>query len=251
MGFGRNLLLSIFTSGLYLVPAGALSAQETDKARETWLKCQNQDDAVSVAQQYAACYAVISKGLVGEAELPVAYFNRAQAQVALGRGRRAVADFSEAIRLNPSWAAAFVNRGAAYLGTGDHARAIADYSVAIRLNPLHAAAFNNRCVARAVAGQDLAQARSDCDTALGIIPGDANILDSRGLVGLKQERWQDAWNDYDEAVRTNPADASYLFGRGIAALRLGQTARGEADIAQAREIDRKVDAIFRDYGIIP
>src|SRR5204862_543460 len=57
---------------------------------------------------------------------------------------RAIADFSEAIRLIPKNATAFNGRGKAYANKRDYDRAIADYSEAIRLDPKYVFAFNNR-----------------------------------------------------------------------------------------------------------
>jgi tetratricopeptide (TPR) repeat protein len=61
---------------------------------------------------------------------------------------RAIAAYSEAIRLDPKNAIAFNNRGNAYgkkgWTTGDYDRAVADYSEAIRLDPQYASAFCNR-----------------------------------------------------------------------------------------------------------
>ena len=55
-----------------------------------------------------------------------------------------MADFNEAIRLNPMYALAFNNRGHIYKKKGDFDRAMADYNEAIRLDPIYALAFNNR-----------------------------------------------------------------------------------------------------------
>jgi tetratricopeptide (TPR) repeat protein len=57
---------------------------------------------------------------------------------------KAIATFSEAMRLDPKNALAFDNRGLAYVKKGDYNRAIADYNEAIRLNPNYALAFCNR-----------------------------------------------------------------------------------------------------------
>ena len=59
---------------------------------------------------------------------------------------RAIADFNEAIRLEPK-ASYFLNRGNAYNLKGDPDRAIADYNEALRLEPELAMAYNNRGVA--------------------------------------------------------------------------------------------------------
>src|SRR5258708_14188921 len=54
---------------------------------------------------------------------------------------RAIADYSEAIRLDPKYAMAFDGRGDAYRAKGDNDRASADYNEAIRLNPKSAMAY--------------------------------------------------------------------------------------------------------------
>ncbi len=56
---------------------------------------------------------------------------------------RAIDDFDEAIRLDPS-SAAYTNRGMAWSGKKQHDKAIADYTAAIRLNPNDADAFHHR-----------------------------------------------------------------------------------------------------------
>ena len=55
-----------------------------------------------------------------------------------------MADYSEAIRLDPKSAVAFNNRGNVYFRKGDFDRAIADYDEAVRLDPKNALAFCNR-----------------------------------------------------------------------------------------------------------
>ena len=57
---------------------------------------------------------------------------------------RAIADFTEAIRVDPKLATAFSNRGLAYEKKGSYDRAIADYNEAIRLNPIDATSFCRR-----------------------------------------------------------------------------------------------------------
>ena len=61
-----------------------------------------------------------------------------------GENDRAIADYNEAIRLDPKYAAAYNNRGNAYRDKGDTDRAIADFNEAIRLDPKLAHAYNNR-----------------------------------------------------------------------------------------------------------
>ena len=65
----------------------------------------------------------------------------------------AIAEYSEAICLNPEDASAFNNRGTAYKDSGSYEQAIEDYEEAIRLEPNNASAYYNRGVAYEELGQ--------------------------------------------------------------------------------------------------
>ena len=64
-----------------------------------------------------------------------AYINRGNAYGQKGASEKAIADFTEAIRLNPNYAAAYNNRGLAYGQNGASATAITDFTEPLRLNP--------------------------------------------------------------------------------------------------------------------
>ena len=56
-----------------------------------------------------------------------------------------MADYNEAINLNPKLVDPYNNRGVAYERRREYARALADFDQAIALDPKKAALFNNRC----------------------------------------------------------------------------------------------------------
>ena len=60
------------------------------------------------------------------------YLNRGLAYAAAGRSREAIADFDVAIFLKPDFVEAFVARGDAYLQAGENGKALADYRHALR-----------------------------------------------------------------------------------------------------------------------
>lgn len=62
---------------------------------------------------------------------------------------RAVADFTEAVKLDPRMAAAFYYRGNAYADKKEYDSAIADYTAVLRIDAKDALAFNNRGTAYA------------------------------------------------------------------------------------------------------
>jgi tetratricopeptide (TPR) repeat protein len=92
---------------------------------------------------------------------------------------RAIADFTQAIRLDPANAKAYKERGDAYAGKGDLDRAIANYNQAIRLDPTYAAAYRNRGTAYYSKGEndkDIA----DYNQAIRLDPNDAMAYNNRG-----------------------------------------------------------------------
>ncbi len=58
----------------------------------------------------------------------------------------ALANFNQAIQLDPKLAEAYENRGSVYDSKGDHARAIADYDEALKLNPKLESATDHRAI---------------------------------------------------------------------------------------------------------
>jgi tetratricopeptide (TPR) repeat protein len=130
--------------------------------------------------------------------------DRGLAYLKNGDNDRAIADYNEAIRLNPNYALAFANRGIAYHNKGDNDRAIIDYNEAIRLNPNYAPAFNNR--------GNTYRIRGDHDRAIA---------------------------DYNEAIRLHPQYAVALCYRGRTKLGIKDPGANE-DIAKARQLDASV-----------
>ncbi len=143
-------------------------------------------------------------------------------------------------------AALLWHRSDARLRTGDHDGAIADADAAAQMLPDHADVLNAQCWSRAVAYRELEFAREVCNRSLALreTPG---AFDSRGLLGLREARWREAYVDYSEAFRRNPLMTGSLYGRGLAALALGLTTEGEADIARAGS----AAAEFARYGLTP
>ena len=61
-------------------------------------------------------------------DLAEAYHNRGLAWAEKDEYDKAIADYSEAIRLKPDYAKAYFNRGIAYYKKGDQAKADADFA---------------------------------------------------------------------------------------------------------------------------
>jgi tetratricopeptide (TPR) repeat protein/predicted aspartyl protease len=110
-----------------------------------------------------------------------------------------------------------------------------------------------RCRARAVLGQDLAQALKDCNRAVsGSYKGsNPRILDSRAFVRLRLGDYDKAIEDYDAALKMNPQMPAALYGRGIAKVRKKKITEGEADMAKAEKMAPKIADLFTALGVAP
>jgi tetratricopeptide (TPR) repeat protein len=171
-----------------------------------------------------------------------AYGQKARYQLAIG-------DLTRQISLDPNNAQAYYNRGVAHSDSSDHKAAILDYDMAIRLNPKYTEALQSRCWERGVLGQELDRAIADCKSALTLIPGDAQALDSRAFVELRMKRFSDAIRDYRAALRANPESASSHFGLGVALKVAGDRKAGGREMKAGRSIDSGIGDKFKSYGL--
>ena len=63
---------------------------------------------------------------------------------ALGDYLRAIADYGQAVKINPDYVNAYLNRGISYYLLRNYQLAIADYNQAIKLDPQYSLAYINR-----------------------------------------------------------------------------------------------------------
>ncbi len=124
---------------------------------------------VEWSQQIEACTALIQSGKETGHNQAGYFNNRGNAYKAQKDLDRAMADYNEAIRLDPKLAVAFSDRGLAFQAQGDHQRAMADFNQAIELDPKLALAYNNRGFEYQIKG-DLERALADYDEAIRLDP---------------------------------------------------------------------------------
>ena len=160
------------------------------------------------------------------------YFIRGCEKAELGDYNGAIADYTQAIRLNPDYALAYYSRGIAKSRLEKHYAAIADYDMAIRLKPDDASAYVGRGNAKADLGQHFA-AIADYDMAIRLKPDFAFAYYSRGIAKSSLGQHYAAIADYNTAIRLKPDDASAYYIRGIAKARLGQYGKAKLDLRSA------------------
>ncbi|GHT84011.1 hypothetical protein FACS1894137_06500 [Spirochaetia bacterium] len=160
---------------------------------------------------------------------------------------RAIADFTQAIRLDPNDAGAYCERGNAYVDKQDYDRAIADYNQAIRLDPNHTFAYNNRGSAYD-AKQDYDRAIADYNQAIRLDPNDASAYNNRGNAYLNKQDYDRAIADYNQAIRLDPNNALVYNNRGFAYFNKQDYDRAIADFNQAIRIDPNHTLAYNNRG---
>ncbi|QLE59374.1 tetratricopeptide repeat protein [Nostoc sp. TCL26-01] len=155
----------------------------------------------------------------------------------------AIADYTQAIRLNPNYANAYAHRGIAYFLSGDKKRAIEDANQAIKIDPKSADGYLFRASVHYSLGNKK-EVLEDFTQYIKINPNDANVYYVRGLVRSDLGDKKGAIEDYNQALKINPNDANYIK-RSNGRRELGDKKGAIEDYNQALKINpRNTNAYF-------
>ena len=158
----------------------------------TVVNCGDEDDP-------DICSAVIGFSPFRGSLIAFAFEGRGRIALRHGDHRRALADFNEAIHLNPNRASLYRERALAYRQNGEVELAIADFDEAIALDPKFAAPYHERGLVLAAKG-DLDRAILSYSTAVRLDPSDAQARLDRGLAFLARGQADDARADFEAAL---------------------------------------------------
>jgi tetratricopeptide (TPR) repeat protein len=191
--------------------------------------------------------------LAADPALAEAYRLRGRAHERLKEAEAALADYAALLKLRPGDAAAHAARAGVFLyARNDPAAAIAEYGQAIRLDPSRAdyrggrahAHYERREYERALADYDEA-VRLNPGRAPGTMPlfvveesdlGAALAYFGRGLVYEAKKLDRKALEDYSRAIELNPGAALFYGARAKVYQRLGEEFRAAEDEEQERQL---------------
>lgn len=194
-----------------------------------------------------ACTRIILSNKSSDSNLAWAYRNRGLGWRSKGDDERAIADYNEAIRIDPNLALAYLNRGWSWHLKHDEDRAIADFTTSIKLDPKIALAYEDRAAAY-FASKNYDRALSDYNDATRLDPSYIDPYIGRGNVYRNKRDYDRALSEYNEALRRNPNSITAYVGRGNVNLDRKDYDRAIADYSDAIRLDPKYALAYGNRG---
>ena len=190
---------------------------------------------------------VIDKAQVQSGEktsfLGLAYNNRGVARKQAGDRQGALADFTEALGLNPRDTRPWVNRANLHFDAGELDAALRDYNKSLELDPKNAEAYGSRGAAYGAQNRfDLAL--SDLNRAIELDPMLVDALGNRTLLYANTKRFSEELADIDRYLRLKPDDAEMMNMRALALIELNRLPEAESEFGRAIQISPSTGVFY-------
>jgi hypothetical protein len=117
--------------------------------------------------------------------------------------------------------------------------------------PSDATVLNALCWFRGVWNYAVAEGPAQCNRALEASSWSPGVLDSRAMVGLRHRKLDGALADANAVLGRSPGQTQTLLLRGVIRKRMGDTAGGAADLADALRRQPGLAREYRLYGVLP
>lgn len=198
--------------------------------------CSNQQNEFPANESLDACTQLID----GRARLTYlskdeAYVYRGLADASLGDRRGALADYSEAIRLNPSDTYAYLDRGLILSETMRLNEAVTDFSRAHELDPKSPWPLANRGLVYAMM-KDSAHAEADFRAVEATDRSNAIVLRGRAVLSINDLDMADAVKYLTASLKRDPDNVWAVRTRAWAYRQLGDDQDADADIARYEKL---------------
>jgi tetratricopeptide (TPR) repeat protein len=165
-----------------------------------------------------------------------AYNNLGIALLEQGEAEQGIADFREALRINPNFARAHYNLGNALDGQGRTGEGIAELRAAVRIDPAYADAHSS--LGAALDGQGrMDEGIAELREALRINPALVDAHNNLGIALFRQGQAEQGIEEFREALRINPGFAEAHCNLGNALFARGKTEEGIDEFQEALRIN--------------
>jgi len=164
------------------------------------------------------------------------FVDRGNIYLDAGKSDLAIADFSEAHRLDPTNVWALADRGLSYVWKRDFPSAEKDFNAAEAIDPKNSVILRGRGLMAELKG-DFPAAAEVFTKALQSEPGNEFALVHRALAFAGDGNFDSALNDLNSVIDRDPGNAGALAQRGWLSIQKQDLAAAEKDIAAALAID--------------
>ena len=160
---------------------------------------------------------------------------------------KAIASFTDAIRINPNNSSLYNNRGILKTRIDDKYGAIIDFNKAIALNPQNPIAYINRGHLKAELGE-LESALHDFSIAIDLNPNSFLASFYHGILHADLDDFDSALRDFNRTIELNPAFAEAYICRGFIFALLQKYNEAERDLSKVRVLDthHSLSRVYRD-----
>ena len=159
----------------------------------------------------------------------------------------AIKHYTEALKLNPEYAAAYTNRSGVYGQKGEYDKAIKDCNKAIALNPKIAAAYTNRGNAYRKKGE-LDRTITDFSEVIALERENAAAYTHRGIIYGQKGEYNTAIKDFNKAIALNPQAANTYYYRFSAWLDLQEWENARADLITAKDLGFDIGGLYESIA---
>lgn len=232
---------------LFAAVAAPAAAQEPAEVREACIDGRAGDDPNGLPRARACTMLILAEELFSPRDRALAHMRRGEVFASRHWLVQALQSYDAAIELVPDMAEAFIGRAGVRSRLGqDRSLVLADFEEAIRLDPGNATIFNNRAL---VGGGSGAERRADFDTAIRLGPDKAVHFNNRGFERATRGDHEGAVSDFSRAIELEPTVARYFTQRGRSWLALGADQRAIDDFTQAIRIGPPAAANHNGRGV--
>ncbi|GBU28796.1 hypothetical protein R84B8_02358 [Treponema sp. R8-4-B8] len=266
--------------GSYRFRASAIQVEKDTLSSVTRLMVRNDRETKNMIATLAKQKTTVKTAKYGVTETTTpqtagTFLDRGILFASRGNYEMAIADFTEALKLNPNMGAAYSLRGRAWYAsvsrvtdvgtnfsyintistngkaTADQTRAydlaIADFTAALQLDPNNAHIYIERGNAYSDKG-DYDRAIADYNQALRLNPNYANAYNNRGIAYKNKGDYDRAIADYNQAIKLYPYFAEAYNNRGFAYDAKGDYDRAIEDYNQAIRLNPNYAVAYNNRG---
>ena len=140
-------------------------------------------------------------------------------------------------------------RALAYYQRGEYEKSMADYTQAIALNPRQSSRFVGLCLNYAKMKAD-DRALANCNEAVRLDPQSTNALLNRAFVHSVKRNYESAIADYDRVIRLDAKSAMAFYNRGIAYQAKGDDEHAIADYSEAIRLKPDYAEAYGARGVL-